>query len=58
MQELLCKIAALEEDQREIELLKVEQNELKENYVNLESKYSTLEAVNPGKALDLNSKFL
>ena len=46
MNEMLNKITGFEEDQKEIEVLKVEQNDLKENYLKLEQKYLNLEEVN------------
>lgn len=45
MNEMLNKITGFEEDQKEIEVLKVEQNDLKENYLKLEQKYLNLEEV-------------
>ena len=46
MNEMLNKITGFEEDQKDIEVLKVEQNDLKENYLKLEQKYLNLEEVN------------
>ena len=45
MNDLLNKMSGFEDDQKEIEVLKVEQNGLKENYLRLEEKYLTLEEV-------------
>ena len=46
MNELLNKIRVFEEEQKEIEKLRVEENELKKNYTKLEQNYITLEQVN------------
>jgi hypothetical protein len=46
MNDMLNKITIFEEDQKEIEILKMDQNELKENYLKLEEKYLKLEEVN------------
>ena len=45
MNNLLRKIVVFEEDQKEIENLKLEQNELKVNYTKLEQNYLNLEQV-------------